>query len=749
MKQIDQFDAHTVGAGSVFKLTRRQFLAGSAGALALGASFPLVVEAASQATNQTTNQAAVKPGSRVQAYLLIRPDNTVFLQSPFVEGGQGVNTAMAQIIGEELDMAPAQFTVQCAPPGPDYLVVSGRRFTGGSRSVRASYDTMRQLGASARMMLMQAAANQWGVPLASLSTEPGYVVHAASSRKIAYGEVAQAAFELPVPENAPLRSETAFRWIGKPVARLDVYDKSAGRAQYTIDLTVPDMLLAAVQHAPRLGLEPGEIANEAQVRQMPGVVSVNRLPGAVAVVADQWWRAHKAAQALEVAWQLPAEPKARVMPADFSSAAFARELRDAAGPGIIAQSVGDVAKGLASGRIVQATYEAPFLAHAQLEPPSTIARFNPDGTLEVWAPNQIPDGFRTIAAKAADLPPEQVMVHSPPLGGFFGRQFLYEAALPLPQAVILAKELKRPVKVIWSREQEFLRDALRPYALARFKAAIDESGKLVAMDIEALGEGPIGRVFGRKPDAADRSVMEGLADRAYAIANLRVAHVPVQMPPVIGFWRAVGHSMNEFFYESFLDEVAQAGQQDPYELRLALLADKPRHKHLLTELVNMAGGWKRGPFDASDGTRRARGLAMATAFGTEVAAMAEVSIKGGAVMVHDVWVAIDPGKIVNPAVIEQQVQSAVALGLSETLVESYVYENGEPQARNYDRYAILRPNQMPAVHVRIIESGAEMGGIGEPGLPAVPPAVANAVAALTGQRPRSLPLAQFAFKPLA
>ncbi|MCD8536835.1 MAG: molybdopterin-dependent oxidoreductase [Burkholderiaceae bacterium] len=427
---------------------------------------------------------------------------------------------------------------------------------------------------------------------------------------------------------------------------------------------------------------------------------------------------------------------------------FARQIRDAPGPGVVAQAVGDVANGLQSGRVVEAVYEAPFLAHGQFEPPSSIARFNDDGTLEVWAPNQIPDGFRTIAAKAAGIPPEKVMVHSPPLGGFFGRQFLYEAALPLPQAVLLAKELKRPVKVIWSREQEFLRDALRPYSLARFKASIDEAGRPIAMDIEAVGEGPIGRVFGRKPDAADRSVVEGLNDRPYAIPNIRVAHVPVEMPPVIGFWRAVGHSMNEYFYETFLDEIAQAGQQDPYDLRMQLLADRPRHKYLLGELVNMTGGWQRGPFSAADGTRRARGLAMASAFGSEVAAMAEVSINQGAVVVHDVWVAIDPGKIVNPAVIEQQVQSAVALGLSETLVESYIYENGEPKARNFDRYEILRPNQMPTVHVKIIESGAEMGGIGEPGLPAVPPAVANAVATLTGQRPRSLPLSQYKFETL-
>lgn len=730
-----------VQVGSIFKLTRRQFLAGSAGALALGASFPVLVKAG--------QSDSIKPGTRVQAYLLIRPDNTVFLQSPFVEGGQGVNTAMAQIIGEELDMAPTQFTVECAPPGPDYLVVGGRRFTGGSRSVRSSYDTMRQLGASARRMLMQAAAAQWGVAIQTLTTEPGFVVHAASNRKLAYGDLAPAAFELPVPTNTLLRAEESFRWIGKPVARLDVFDKSTGRAQYTIDLTVPGMLLAAVEHAPRLGLEPGEIANEAQVRKMPGVISINRLPGAVAVVADQWWRANKAVQALQVNWQTPVQSTARNMPADFSSEAFASQLKEAAGPGVVAQNDGDVVQGLKAGRVIEATYEAPFLAHGQFEPPSSIARFNDDGSLEVWAPNQIPDGFRTIAANAAGLSADKVMVHSPPLGGFFGRQFLYEAALPLPQAVLLAKSLKQPVKVIWSREQEFLRDALRPYSVARFKASIDESGMPLAIDVQAVGEGPIGRVFGRQPDAADPSVVEGLSGRPYAIPNVRVAHVPVDMPPVIGFWRAVGHSMNDYFYETFFDEVANAGQQDPYELRMKLLADKPRHQHLLTELVGMAHGWQRGPFEATDGTKRARGLAMATAFGTEVAAMAEVSIDQGIVVVHDVWVAIDPGKIVNPAVIQQQVASAVALGLSETLVESYVYENGEPRARNFDQYAILRPNQMPAVHVRIIESGAPMGGIGEPGLPAVPPAVANAVATLTGQRPRSLPLSQYKFTPLA
>lgn len=731
------FDLDEFPERSPVNLSRRGFLGASLGALVLGMALPGAVARAGDAAAEVT------PGTRVPAFLEIRPDGTVLLRIPFVEGGQGVATAFAQIVGEELDVEPASFTVECAPPGADYLVMGGQRFTGGSFSVRSSYETMRKLGASARQMLLQAAAARLGAPATELSTEPGRVLHATSGRTIAYGDLAADAAALPVPGDAPLRAEADFRWIGKPVPRIDARAKSTGKAVYAIDIRVEGMLHAAVQHAPRLGAEPGAIANQAEVEAMPGVHSVHRLPGAVAVVADRWWRARRAVETLEVAWTEPAPDAATAMPADFSTAALRSTLEAAPGPGVDAEVEGDAAAALAkAARVVEAVYDAPFLAHGQLEPPSALARWNEDGTLDLWVPNQAPEVFQSAAAQVAGLEPEQVRIHSPMLGGFFGRHFLYASANPFPQAILLSKAVGRPVKLIWSREEEFLRDALRPMGLARFRAGLGEDGLPVALEAEAVGEGPAGRWFGHRPDTADSSAVEGIAGKPYRIPNRRVSHVFMPHPTVIGFWRSVGHSMNDFFYETFFDEMAEAGGHDPFELRHRLLADSPRQRALLEAVGELSGGWKRGPFDAEDGSRRARGVAMASPFGSEVATIAEVSIERGQIVVHDVWVAIDPGRIVNPAIIEAQINSAVALGLSSALLEEVVYENGMPQARNFDAYPILPPERMPRVHVRIIESGEPMGGIGEPGVPGVPPAVVNAVAALTGRRIRSLPLSK-------
>jgi len=723
--------------GAPVNLSRRGFLGASLGALILGVGLPSR-DARAQGTAATT---AKKPGTRVAAFLEIRADGTVLLRSPFIEGGQGINTGMAQIVGEELDVEPARFTVECAPPGPDYLVMNGARFTGGSRSTRTTFETMRRLGAAARQMLLQAAATRLDVPVTSLTTEPGRVLHAGSGRALDYGALATEAAALPVPAGVSLRAEKDFRWIGKPVPRLDVRDKSTGKAIYAIDIKVEDMLRAAIRHAPRLGAEPGAFANEADVTAMPGVHSIHRLPGAVAVVADRWWRARRAVETLKVSWIEPAAGASNTMPADFSSSGLHAALAAAPSPGTDAEKDGDAVKALSGAvRVIEAIYDAPYLAHGQLEPPSATARWNADGTLDLWLPNQAPEMFQRDAAKVAGIAPERVLIHSPLLGGFFGRHFLYDAANPYPQAILLAKATGRPVKLIWSREEEFLRDALRPMGLVRFRAGLDTSGLPVALEAEAVGEGPGGRWF--KRPIPDSSVVEGLVEKPYAIPNRRIAHVPLRHPTVIGFWRSVAHSMNDFFYESFFDEMADAGRQDPYELRLRLLADKPRYKALLEAVAELSGGWKRGPFTAADGTKRARGVAMASPFGSELATIAEVSVKNGAVMVHDIWVAIDPGRAVNPAIIEAQVNSAVAIGLSSALLEEVVYVDGVPRARNFDKYSILPPNQMPRVHVRIIESGAPMGGIGEPGVPGVPPAVVNAVAALTGQRIRSLPLSK-------
>ncbi|WP_397445975.1 molybdopterin cofactor-binding domain-containing protein [Pseudomonas chlororaphis] len=727
-------------------LSRRRFLTGTAvGALVLGFGLPL-----GSARVLAATATAAERGTQVPAFLEIRPDGTVRLLSPFMEGGQGTHTAMAQIVGEELDADPATFVVEAAPPGEAYVVMeNGLRITGGSMSVRMSYPTMRRLGALARAMLLQAGAEQLGVPVAELSTAPGRVLHAASGRSLGYGELAGRALDMPVPDPASitLRDPSQFRWIGKPVRRVDAYEKSTGKALYSIDLKVDGMLHAAVQHAPRLGMTVGSLRNEAQVKAMKGVHSVHQLPGAVAVVAERWWHAKRAVEAIQVDWlEAAADSKVRAMPADFSSDAFRDFLAAQQGPARDDENEGDVAAALASAKTrVEATYHNQYLNHAQLEPPSALARFNPDGSLEVWLPNQAPDMFRDDIARRTGLAPAQVTLHSPLLGGFFGRHFLYDSASPYPQAIALAKAVGRPVKLIWSREEEFVRDALRPVAVVKFRAALDADGLPVAIEAVSATEGPTEAIAGKQGEKLDPSALEGLSGKSYAIANKRIAQIYVKGPVMLGYWRSVGNSLNDFFYEAFLDELADKGGRDPYELRQHLLRDNPRLTTLLQAVGELSGGWKRGPFTAEDGTRRARGVAMASPFGSYTAVIAEVSIEGGQVKVHDIWQAIDPGSIVNPAIVEAQVNGAVALGLSQALVEEAIYVDGKPRARNYDLYPILPPSRMARVHVRIVESGEKMGGIGEPPLPAVAPAVANAVARLTGQRIRSLPLSRYTF----
>lgn len=738
-------DLARLRSGETVNLSRRRFLAGSAiGALVLGFGLPL--------GSARVQAAATSPerGTQVPAFLEIRADGSVHLLSPFMEGGQGVNTAMAQIIGEELDADPATFVVESAPAGEAYVVMeNGLRITGGSMSVRMSYPTMRRLGALARAMLLQAGAEQLGVPVGELSTEPGKVVHAASGRALGYGELAAKAMDLPVPDPASvkLRDPSQFRWIGKPVQRLDAYDKSTGKAVYSIDVKVDGMLHAAVQHAPRLGMTVGNLRNEEQVKAMKGVHSVHQLPGAVAVVAERWWHAKRAVEALQVDWkEVATDSQVRPMPADFSSDGWREHLAAQTGPSRDEENHGDVAGALAAAKTkVEATYHNQFLNHAQLEPPSATARFNPDGSLEVWLPNQAQDMFRDDIAKRTGLDPAQITLHSPLLGGFFGRHFLYDSANPYPQAIALAKAVGRPVKLIWSREEEFLRDAMRPMAVVKFRAALDEKGLPVAIEAISATEGPTEAIAGKQGDTVDPTALEGLSGKAYAIANKRIAQIYVKGPAMLGYWRSVGNSLNDFFYESFLDELADKGGHDPFELRLQLLRDNPRLTTLLQAVGELSGGWKRGPFTAEDGSKRARGVAMASPFGSEAAVIAEVSLEGGQVKVHDIWQAIDPGSIVNPAIIEAQVNGAVSLGLSQVLLEESVWLNGMPRARNYDLYPVLPPSRMARVHVRIVESGAKMGGIGEPPLPAVAPAVANAVAQLTGQRVRSMPLSRHTF----
>lgn len=723
----------------VLNLSRREGLLAAGGLLL---SFGLVPRAArAQPVPHATAQ-----GHKVQAFLRIAPDGTIHLLSPFIEGGQGIFTGMAMLVAEDMDADLKNFVVTAAPPaGPEFATVNGRRLTGGSFSTRTSYTTMRTVGATARAMLMQAAADKWGVDPTSLLTETGIVAHPPTGRRLTYGELADAAAALTPPTGLVLKDASRFRVIGTRAKRLDTPAKSTGQARYAIDTKVPDMLQAALVHAPRGGMQPASVTNEAAVRAMRGVHSVHPVPGAFAVVADTFWRARQGAEALRATWT--EATAGRHVPADFSSAGHLARLKEAARrPGNPAENEGDVEAALAgAARRLSADYDAPFLAHAQMEPMSTTARFNPDGTLDLWVPNQAPEAFQALAARAAGLQPAQVRIHSPLLGGFFGRHFTYGPGNAFPQAIALAKVTGRPVKLTWTREEEFNRDAYRPLAHAAFEAGLDASGKLVALRARAAGEGPVGMHFGTARmgnPPVDSSVVEGIAGKPYRIANKRIDYVPVASPVTIGFWRAVGHSMNDYFFESFLDECAEAGGQDKLAMRRDLLAHSPRHLALLDAVVDLSGGWKPTAFVAADGSRRARGIALASPFGSETATIAEVSVRRGEVVVHDLWIAIDPGRIVNPALVEAQVRSAATIGLSSALLEEVVFENGAPIQRNFDTYPILARDRMPNVHARIVESGAPIGGVGEPGTPGVPPAVANAVATLTGQRLRSLPLSK-------
>lgn len=725
----------------VTNLSRRQLLGFGVGAMVLGALLP------ARPLRAQPVPAAVKPGTRVPAFLVIGKDNSVKLLSPFVEGGQGINTGIAQIVGEELDVHPSRFDVECAPPGPDYAVIGGLRMTGGSFSTRSSYEIMRRLGATARDMMIRAAAARLKVRPESLTTQDGHVIHSASRRSIPYGDLAEAALVLQPAETVKLRDPATFRYIRKPMARLDVRAKSTGKAVYAIDQKVENMLYAAVQHAPVLGTSPESLANEPEVRAMPGVHAVHRLPGAVAVTADSWYRARKAVEALSVGWSKPVATGFEAVAADFSSEGLRAALKASTDMGASAEKEGSVEVAFASAaKVIEAEYDAPYLVHGQLEPPSSVARFNPDGTLELWVPNQMPELFQSIAAATAGLAAEKVILHSPMLGGFFGRHFAYGSSNPFQQAILLAKETRRPVKVLWSREEEFKMDALRPLSFSRFRAAIGADGRPTALQVRTVGEGPLGRYFGAGSGGqVDSSAVEGIVEKPYAIPNRSMEYVKFPHPVTIAFWRSVGHSMNDYFYESFFDEMADAGGRDPYQLRLDLLKDKPRHLKLLQTVGAMSGGWKRGPY-AYEGGKRARGVSMASPFGSETATIAEVSIQNNEVQVHNLWIAFDPGSIVNPAIVKSQVESAAALGLSATLFEELIYKDGVRQSRNFDEYPILSRASMPAVHVEIVESGAPMGGVGEPGLPGVGPAVVNAVAALVGRRIRSLPLAKAKFE---
>ena len=707
--------------GATTQLTRREFIqvgAAAGGGLLIAIHLPGCAP---------RDRAPAEPVFLPNAWVRIGPDGIVTLVVDKSEMGQGVLTSMPMLLAEELEADWTKVRIEQAPADEVYVNPAfGVQGTGGSTSVRASWDPLREAGATARVMLVAAAAETWGVDPSECRAERGTVVHAGSGRRVGYGEVAEKAATMPVPEQAPLKDPQEFRIIGTRVKRLDTPWKVDGSGVFGIDVRLPGMLFAAVARCPVFGGAAARY-DDAKAKAVPGVREVVPIEQGVAVVATNTWAAMKGRDALEITWD--EGPTAAV-----SSESIRREFeRLARGRGAVARSEGDVERALArAARRVEAVYEVPYLAHATMEPMNCTAHVRPDGC-DVWVPTQFQTVTQQVAAGIAGLTPEQVNVHTTLLGGGFGRRAEVDF---VAEAVQVSKAVGAPVMVVWTREDDTRHDFYRPNALSRFVAGLDADGWPVAWRHHIVSPSILTRWFPNMvQNGIDGSSVEGAAELPYAIPNLRVEYTLKETGVPVGFWRSVGHSQNGYVTESFLDELAAAGGKDPYELRRRLLADHPRHRAAL-EAAAQGAGWGSPTPEG-----RARGIAVHESFGSFVAEVAEVSVADdGTVRVHRVVCAIDCGRVVNPDTVEAQMQSGIVYGLTAALKGAITIDRGRVQQSNFHDYQMLRIPEMPQVEVHLVPSGDALGGVGEPGVPPIAPAVVNAVYALTGKRIRRLPI---------
>ncbi|HQC96796.1 MAG TPA: molybdopterin-dependent oxidoreductase [Aquabacterium sp.] len=709
---------------------RRRFLAtgsATAGGLMLGFHVPM-------AQSQDT------PGE-VNAWVQVLPDETVVIRIARSEMGQGTLTGLAQLVAEELQCDWARVRTEYPTPGQNLARqrVWGNFSTGGSRGVRESHDYVRKGGAAARLMLVQAAADGWGVAPAQCSVDKGVISHAASGRRTTYGAVAAAAAKLPVPADVALKDPKAWTIAGKSLPRLDTVAKTNGSQVYGMDLTLPGMLNAAIRDCPVVGGKVRKF-DAAAVMAMPGVKKVVPVGDtAVAVVATTWWRAKKAVDALPIEWDEGPHAK-------LGSAQIAQMLKaglDAA-DGLVGHTAGDAKQALAgAAKVIEAEYGYPYQNHACMEVMNATARWTPE-RCEVWTPTQNGEAALAATAEAAGLPPARCEVYKIHLGGGFGRR---GATDWVRQAVEIAKALPgTPVKLVWSREEDMQHGFYHPVTQCRLRAGIDASGKLNALHMRISGQSILAGLFPQNMrDGIDPVVFQGLnkggAEGAfgYAIPNLLIDHAMRNPPVRPGFWRGVNLNHNAVYVECFLDEVAHATKQDPLALRRQLLAASPKHLAVLNAVAERAG-WGT-PAKPVNGQAVHRGLAQIMGFGSYVAACAEVSVsKDGEVTVHRIVAATDCGHAVNPQQIEAQVEGSFAYGLSAALLGECTLENGRFVQTNFHSYPVLLMAQMPAVETIVMPSGGFWGGVGEPTIAVAAPAVLNAIFAATGKRVRQLPL---------
>jgi isoquinoline 1-oxidoreductase beta subunit len=713
-------------------LGRRQFIVAAitaAGGLAIGVTLPENAAAEVGAPWGDTASAA----SEVNAWILIEPDDSVIIRVAKSEMGEGIMTSLPMIVAEELacDWTKVRAEYASANRNLREKSVYKNMLTGGSAAVRSSRSYLQQAGASARARLIQAAATRWNVPAADCSVADGKVTHPATGRTLNYGALVADAARVTLAAEPAIKTPDQFTLIGKPMARLDTRVKVTGEAKFGIDVRLPDMVYAAVVTCPVPGGTVKSFDAKA-IRSHRGILDVVPLASGVAVVADRFWRAQQAALVLPVEWDKGAG-------AGTSSDMFRADYRAALnGPLQNAKTVGDTADALAKGKAIEALYEVPYLAHATMEPLNCTVHLQPD-RLDVWMGTQAPDITIGLAAKLTGLAPENIYVHNCFLGGGFGRRAINDE---LVHAITVAKAIGKPVKLVWSREEDMRHDRYRPQAAIAFKAALGADGAPTALEARTA----VGSIMASiKPmldfgaamgPGIEPMAVEGLSNMPYAIPNLRVdavlknTHVPVM------FWRSVGSSQNAFAVESFIDEMAHAAAQDPYQFRRKLLAGKPDFLKVLDVLA------EKGNWSTAMPAGKGRGIAIHESFGTIVGEIAEVAVnQEGRVRCERVVVVVDCGHVVNPRTVEMQIESGVIYGLTAALYDEITIKDGAVEQGNFDSYQMVKLADAPKIETYLaLSGGAKWGGIGEPGTPPIAPALCNAIFAATGKRIRDLPV---------
>jgi isoquinoline 1-oxidoreductase beta subunit len=702
-------------------INRRSLLANVAaagGSLALGFEIPFGARP-SQAAND---------GAEITAWIVIAPDDSIIIRIAKSEMGQGVLTALPMLVAEELECDWSKVRAQYVPPQDNIRRrrAWGDMSTSGSRSVRSSQQALRLAGATAREMLIAAAAARWGLPPSQCRAEGSIITHLPSGRTLRFGEVAEAAARVPPPHDVRLKHPSEWRLIGTARKALDALDKVRGAPIYGIDVRLPDMLYAALVQCPVLGGKL-QAVDDSRLAGMPGVRKLVRLERAVAIIADDWWRAKKALAAIEVTWEEGENKKVTT-----------ESLRQYLRAGLLAEkaavgrSDGDFAAALAQvDNRIEAEYEVPFLAHATMEPQNATAHVRGD-QVEVWAPTQNGEAALAVAAQAAGVPPGNVVVHKTTLGGGFGRRDLTQDFVSL--AVQIAKQVSAPVKVLWTREEDMRHDFYRPMAMARMTAGLDAAGEPIAWHVRLSGPSLLAMI---PPGHVDTHFQAGfLEDMPYDIPNYLVDYAARRTPVPVGFWRCVNHTQNCFFKECFIDELAHAAKEDPYQYRRKLLRNHPRAEKLLAVLDAVAdrSGWGTPPPDGAH-----RGIALHQVYDTYTAAVVEASVHEE-LRVRRVVSAIDCGTVVNPLTVQMQVESATVFALTAAIHGEITVKDGRIAQSNFDDYPMLRIAQMPKIDTLIMPSGGEWSGVGEPPVAVVAPALCNAIFAATGRRIRSLPL---------